>query len=99
MSNALAAIAKPNFKSEKITSLQTAEDIRKQLQRAEYNSRSFSRKLATFFKKGSDYETCEFVWQWLVDNIDYDKEPADDQNAKTIERFIVDGYGDCKHYA
>lgn len=89
----------PDGKREKITEFQTANDICKQLQRAEYNSRALSKKLATFFKKSSDYETCRFIWAWLIKNIIYKAEPDTDQNAKTIARFIVDKYGDCKHYA
>lgn len=95
----IAALARPKFKSERITQFQTAEEIREQLQRAEYESRPFSRKVAKFFKKSSDYETCRNLWRWLRENINYTKEPRERQTAKTIERFIVDGYGDCKHYA
>lgn len=86
-------------KRELISKYQTAKEIIEQLQRAEYNSRSVSKKLVPFFKKFDQRETCETVWYFLRKRITYNAEPPKDQTAKTINRFIVDGVGDCKHYA
>lgn len=82
-----------------ITKYQTAKQIMQQMRRAEFNSRAVSKKLAPFFKKTDEMETCEIVYLYLKKTILYEAEPKHDQTAKTINRFIVDGYGDCKHYA
>lgn len=92
-------IKRPSGKKEFITRFQTAGDIMKQLKRAEYNSRATSKKLATFFKSDNALTTCAKVWLFLRKEIYYNAEPNHDQTAKTINRFIVDGYGDCKHFA
>jgi hypothetical protein len=84
---------------ELITKSQTAKQIMQQMRRAEFNSRETSKKLSKFFKKRDEMETCELVYVYLRKTILYSAEPREDQTAKTINRFIVDGYGDCKHYA
>ena len=92
-------IPRPNGKREVITKYQTASDIIKQLRRAELESRNTSKKIAPFFKSKSDFETCKKVWEFLRKHIEYEAEPKHDQTAKTINRFIVDRKGDCKHFA
>jgi hypothetical protein len=95
----IGAIERPNGNREFITGMQTAKDIVRQMKRAEYNSRRDSKKLAKFFGTDDELKTCKRLWAFLRNEIYYNAEPLHDQNAKTISRFIRDGYGDCKHFA
>lgn len=87
------------WKEEYIKSFQDVRDITKQLRRAEYNSRAFSRKLKQFFVNDDEKKICRRVWTFLRVYIRYEAESKDKQTAKTIPRFFVDQKGDCKHYA
>lgn len=95
----LTKINQPDFKSEKITYFQNASDITNQLRRAEKQSREASKKLAQHFYTGDPKNTAFRVWRFLRKEIQYKAEPSTNQNAKTINRFLSDGFGDCKHYA
>jgi len=86
-------------KSERITSFQTAGIITKQLRRAEYESRSFSKEIKPIFNCENKLKVCKKVWYFLRHYTEYEKEPREKQTAKTISRYIVDRKGDCKHYA
>jgi len=92
-------IPKPTGKRELISKYQSATQIIRQLRRAELNSRETSRRLVPFFKSQNKRKTCERVWKFLRVHIEYVREPMEDQTAKTINRFLKDRKGDCKHYA
>lgn len=92
-------LPRPKLKDEKIVEFQTSTDIAKSLKRAEYNSRVHSKKLAPFFKTSDDKKTCLRVWKFLRENIVYERESKHRQTAKEINRFLYEGFGDCKHYA
>ena len=94
-----SAIDQPNFKAEKITLFQTAGDIIKELKRAELESRPTSKKLARVFNEEDKMKVAAKVWYFLRNQIFYEAEPKTSQNAKTINRFIYDATGDCKHFA
>lgn len=93
------ALPRPQYKDEKIVEFQQSGDIARALRRAEFNSRAHSKKLAPFFKTTDDAKTCKRVWIWLRENIVYEREPKKRQTAKEINRFVYEGFGDCKHYA
>lgn len=99
---------KPDMKREVISQFQTADQIIAQLRRAEFNSREFCKKVAPFFKKKTQLETAAYLHEWLRKNMPYQREPVEDQTARTIPRFFYDNlrkdkskksHGDCKHYA
>ena len=92
--------AKKNIigKSEKISSFQNAETIIAQLQRAEYESRSFSKKLRPIFNSENKLKVCKKVWYVLRKYFRYEAEPKENQTAKTLAVYIVSRKGDCKHY-
>jgi hypothetical protein len=99
-SEIISSLKRPDYQSKFITRYQKAGDIANQLLRAEYNSRDVSRELVKYFKSpGDDLRTCKKLWIFLRTKLTYIAEPKSDQTAKTINRFIVDGFGDCKHYA
>lgn len=99
MSRKFGGLPLPDGKRELVKRFQSADDITKQMRRAEYNSRTTSKKLSEYFKADDKMKTCKRVWVFLRQNVQYNREPAHDQTAKTISRYLVDGYGDCKHYA
>jgi len=86
-------------KEERVSTFQDAKTIIKNLQRAEYESRSFSKKLKPIFICDSKLKICKKVWYVLRKYFEYDAEPPSKQTAKTLQRYIVDRKGDCKHYA
>lgn len=92
-------LPRPQYKDEKLCEFQTSADIARALRRAEYNSRLHSKKLAPFFKTSNDAKTCYRVWNFLRENIIYERESKRKQTAKEINRFLYEGFGDCKHYA
>jgi len=93
--------AKKNIigKSELISNFQSAEIIIKTLQRAEFDSRSFSKKLKPIFYSKNKLSTCKKVWYVLRKYFEYEAEPKENQTAKTLARYIVSRKGDCKHYS
>lgn len=93
------AIPTPLMKSQLVTKNQTAGDIARLLLIAEKDSRPYVAKLIPFFRTRNRKEVCKRLWYFLRSNINYVKEPPSRQTAKTINRIISDGYGDCKHYA
>jgi hypothetical protein len=86
-------------KDEFVCAFQNASDITKIIRRSEYESRNFAKKLAPFFKKTDDEKTCELVWKFLREYIDYRAEPKEKQTGMTIARFFLAKRGDCKHYS
>jgi len=93
------ALPTPTMTSQLVTKNQSAEDIARLLVYAEKQSRAYVPKILKYFDAKTDREACNRVWYFLRNNINYRKEPPARQTAKTINRLIADGYGDCKHYA
>lgn len=91
-------VTRPNYRDIKLCEFQTSGDIAKALRKAEFKSRVDSKKLASFFKSSTDEKTCYRVWCFLRENIIYERESKRRQTAKEINRFLYEGYGDCKHY-
>lgn len=89
----------PNNKAQHITTYQNADDIIRQLKRAEFESRPTSAKLAKVFNESDKMKVAAKVWHFLRTQIFYYAEPKTNQSAKTISRFISDKTGDCKHFA
>lgn len=56
-------------------------------------------KIAKYFWKGNAYNTGKFLFDFCKDNVDYKEEDTDNQSVKTIAGILVQGQGDCKHYA
>ncbi len=92
-------ITPPKYKKQFITPFQTDKDIIKQLKRAEFESRKVSQKISGIFEHHNKMIAAAKIWYFLKKKIKYEAEPVDQQTAKTINRFVVDGVGDCKHYA
>ena len=87
------------FKNRTITRAQTAEDITALLLYAVRNSMPQARKIAPRFEASTPEETAFNVWEWTRKNLVYDREANTAQTAKTVSRFLADGFGDCKHFS
>jgi len=57
--------------------------------------------LAEQLRGATDYDTCQNIWQYLIDNITY-KADSDGTNGELVRspaRLVHDGVGDCKSYS
>lgn len=97
--NLRSSVPLPEYRNKLIAHNQTTVDIAKLMLKCEAESRKYVGKVSKFFNAESDKEKCKRVWFYLRNHIKYVKEPADRQTAKTINRIIYDGFGDCKHYS
>jgi hypothetical protein len=89
---------KPKFTKEVISGSQTAGNIADQLKRAIYESKEAAGSIAKKFKGSNDQMSCFNVWNYCRNHINYRKETANLQTAKTLQRILHDKQGDCKHY-
>ena len=87
------------FRNVKVKEFQQAEDITRLLKRAVTDSMAGARKIAPHFEATTPERTAFNVYSWIRKNIVYNREPATDQTAKTVNRLLSEGYGDCKHYS
>jgi len=94
----MAEISQPNFKSFRISKNQSTNDIVKGISKAINDSKADSKILAEKFRSKDPVKSCEKVWHYLKNNLQYIREGENDQTSKTIPRLIYDKYGDCKHY-
>lgn len=46
-----------------------------------------------------DRELCDFIFNWVNENIEYKVDPSGEQWIKTPARLIDDGVGDCKSFS
>jgi hypothetical protein len=88
-----------NFRNQKITDFQQAGDITRQLKRAVYESLPAAKKICKRFEADTPEKTAFNVYSWIRQNFIYNREAAANQTAKTIPRFLSEGFGDCKHFS
>jgi len=89
----------PKYNDESIRGRQTAKNIALQLKRAVKESKEAAAVLSKHFKAKSELLTCYNVWEYCKRNLKYNRESADLQTAKTIQRILADKKNnDCKHY-
>jgi len=98
-----STIGEPTYRNEVITKQQTAGDIVKALLRAVRESQPDAKIIVNkyFNKNDSLYKNCEKIYDFIKKNIQYVKEPANKQTAKTLKRLFdpSETIGDCKHFA
>ena len=97
------SIGKPNYRDEIITRQQTAGDIVQALLKAVRESEPEAKLIVKnyFNKNESVIYNCEKIYDFIRKNIQYIREPANMQTAKTLKRLFdsSERFGDCKHYA
>jgi hypothetical protein len=91
-------VLEPNFKSTTISKNQNTNDIIKGIAKAINESKEASKILSEQFKSKNPVKSCEKVFKYLKDNLQYIREGENKQTSKTLPRLIYDKYGDCKHY-
>jgi len=92
----LIEIVKPylDLKDELYKEIGTEQDILEAIIKMIRRSNRYAYKVAEVFK-GDPF----LIFNTLKKEFKYYKEPGERQTAKTLARYIYDGYGDCKHYA
>ena len=75
------------------------EDIAKCVEDVFYRYWHTCRELSEHVRGGSEYETCENIWRYVIDNTRYVEDAKGTQFVKTPARLLDDGYGDCKSMA
>lgn len=92
----------PKFKKEIIKGTQNAKNIALQIRRAIRESEDAASTIASKFQGNSKYMSCFNVYNYLRQNVRYQREGENLQTAKTLQRILYDaknGKGhDCKHY-
>lgn len=97
--NILSTIGRPNNQAKVVVNMHNTNDIIRQMERAHYDNSNFAKKIAKQYKGDTIKETCQNIFNWIKDNIQYKIEPAHLQTTKSLQRLVSDGYGDCKHYS
>jgi hypothetical protein len=57
-----------------------------------------TKKFAQLFKRETRKETCNAIWQWMYDHIEFVKDEQGKEQIKSPSRTFADGYGDCDDY-
>lgn len=57
------------------------------------------REVAKTFKGATEYQTAKNIYNFLIKEIKYVKDPEGYQNIKLPGRFVAEGTGDCKSYS
>ena len=91
-------VLRADLRREVIRVPQTANNIAKQLKRAINDSQESARYLAKKFSN-NNARLAKQVYKFADHYIQYDQESAKRQTAKTVNRILHDGKGDCKHYS
>ena len=93
------SVEAPNYRKQHIATFQNTKQIVEALRTAELDSRPTSKRLAVVFNESNKKAVAAKVWYFLRNEIFYFAEPPEDQNAKSLRRFLADKTGDCKHFA
>lgn len=56
-------------------------------------------KIAPKFKGHDAEDTARNIWKFLKEQIRYVKDDSESQDIRLPNRFVADGYGDCKSYS
>jgi hypothetical protein len=79
---------------------QTVEDIFELVKRGVRDSQAQAQLIAWYFVGENKKQTCYNIWQFLKNNIRYERETKDLQTVKTLSRLLKqDKKGDCKHFS
>jgi len=82
-----------------VSNYQDSTDIINEILKAHVKYKSEYDKISKYFWKGSTKKTCQYIFNYLKNNIQYIIEPDAKQTVKSPAAIIAQGYGDCKHYS
>jgi hypothetical protein len=95
----LKVLPPPNYRAQLIAGWQNTNDIVKAIQRQHNENLNAANKIKQFFCDKDERTTARNIFNFLKHEIEYRVEPAEKQTTKSLQRFVADGYGDCKHFA
>lgn len=98
-SQILKVLPPPNYRAKLISGWQNTNDIVKAIQQQHAENLSAANKIKYLFCGTDERTTARNIFDFLKNEIEYRVEPAEKQTTKSIQRFVSDGYGDCKHFA
>jgi hypothetical protein len=89
----------PVYKAKLINSWQNTDNIITAIAKQHKENLPEAKKIAKYFHGVDEFETAKNIFNFLKTEIQYSIEPAEKQTTKTIQRFLADGKGDCKHFS
>lgn len=92
-------LPKPNYRAKLISGWQNTNDIVKAIQIQHVENLQAANKIKHLFCDKDERTTARNIFDFLKHEIEYRVEPATKQTTKSLQRFVNDGYGDCKHFA
>ena len=95
----LKLLPNPNYRSKLINGWQNTDDIVKAIQQQHIENLQAADKIKHLFCDKDERTTARNIFNFLKSEIGYKVEPAEKQTTKSLQRFVADGYGDCKHFA
>jgi len=98
-SQILKLLPAPTYKAKLISGWQNTNDIVKAIQVQHNENLLAANKIKNLFCDNDERTTARNIFNFLKNEIEYRVEPAERQTTKSLQRFVADGYGDCKHFA
>ena len=89
----------PNYQAKLINGWQNTNDIVKAIQIQHIENLKAANKIKHLFCDKDERTTARNIFDFLKNEIQYKVEPAEKQTTKSLQRFINDGFGDCKHFS
>lgn len=95
----LAAL--PEFKNEWVVVRddQSVSDIIAEIKRSHKIAAPYYDKIALYFDDDDVDRICKSLYQFCKKYIHYSEESEDEQSSKLPMAMLIEGHGDCKHYA
>lgn len=82
-----------------IVNNQSVNDIVREVLAAHQAFTTHYNRIAADFDRGTPIETAKELFAFLKKNVRYQVEPERSQTTKSPAALLVQGHGDCKHYA
>lgn len=95
----LQLLPAPNYRAQLIAGWQNTDDIVKAIQNQHKDNLFAANKIKHLFCDKDERTTARNIFDFLKHEITYKVEPAEKQTTKSLQRFVADGFGDCKHFA
>lgn len=89
----------PNYQAKLINGWQNTNDIVKAIQIQHIENLKAANKIKHLFCDKDERTTARNIFDFLKNEIQYNVEPAEKQTTKSLQRFVNDGFGDCKHFS
>jgi hypothetical protein len=95
----LKILPPPNYRAKLISGWQNTNDIVKAIQNQHKDNLNAANQIKHLFCDNDERTTARNIFNFLKREIEYRIEPAEKQTTKSLQRFVSDGFGDCKHFA